>query len=104
MISRSEWMSKNDSPGGVRRGIISMDVAMKYEAYITYLNFLEEMKDIPLDGKLRSKNRRALLMTSQKLGVNESTAWKYLSFFDYVSPTPEELQIYKTRTHWNFIK
>ena len=103
MISRFEYMIKNGRDG-IRLGIIQVDLAIKYEAYITYLEFMEELKDTPLEGKRTSKRRRALQMTAEKLNISEHTVWKHMSFFDYIAPTTDELAMYKNTTRWTFVK
>ena len=99
MISRFDWMIKNDSATGVRLGTITMDVAIKYEAYITYLDFMEELNGLP-QYKRRAK---AITLTAKKFNTHYSTIWRYLSFFDYVSPTSEEITMYKNQTRWSLL-
>lgn len=97
MKSRFEFMIKNGKEG-LRLGIIPMDLAIKYEAYITYLEFMESMKG---DGQSEYKKRAAAVsLTAKKFKISYSTIWRYLAFFDYVTPTKEEITLYKNQTRW----
>lgn len=90
-MSRLEWMAKYGKEG-VRLGIIQIDWAIKLDAYII---FLELIKKYP-----RSE---AVILTAQQLGVNRSTVWRYLSAFDYVTPTAEEITLLKNHTRWTVL-
>ena len=100
MISRLEWMIKHGREG-VRLGIIQIDWAVKYDAYLTYLEFYESLKNENFKGK-KSRRSQAILLTADKLRIGQSTVWRYLAAFDYVSPTPEEMKYIKAEKRWAF--
>jgi len=91
-MNRLEWMIKNGKEG-VRLGTVQIDWAIKLEAYITYLDFIEK----------KHPRAEAIVLTAQQFGVDRSTVWKYLSAFDYVSPTGEEMILIKNRTRWTVL-
>lgn len=105
-MTRLEWMIRHGKDG-VRLGIVDVDWAIKYETYITYLEFFDQLKssgfiDPPhtgIKGK-RTARSEAIALTSDRLNISLSTVWKHLSAFDYISPTTEEKKIIKTQTHW----
>ena len=101
MISRFEWMTKNDSPAGIRLGLIQVDIAIKYEAYITYLEFMESLNS---EGLSEYKKRaQAVQLTADKFNISYSTIWRYLAFFDYVTPSQEDIKLYKNQTRWTLL-
>lgn len=86
---------------GVRLGIIQIDVAIKYEAYIAYLELMESMKG---NGQSEYRKRAAAVqLTADKFNISYSTIWRYLAFFDYVSPSNEEIKLYKNQTRWTLL-
>ena len=99
-MNRLEWMAKFGREG-VKLGIIQIDWAVKYDAYITYLEFFEELKNEKFTGS-KSRRSQAILLTADKLRVGQSTVWRYLAAFDYVAPTEEEMTFIKREKRWAF--
>ncbi len=99
-MNRFEYMIRNGKEG-VRLGIIQIDLAIKYEAYITYLELMESMKG---NGQSEYKKRAAAVqLTADKFNISYSTIWRYLAFFDYVTPSQEEIKLYKNQTRWTLL-
>ena len=101
-MTRFEYMTRNGKEG-IRLGFIQVDIATKYEAYINFLEFMEEIKDQELPPLKRSKRMHAIQLTAKKMGVHRSTIWKHIAFFDYVTPTQQEMALYKNQTRWNLL-
>lgn len=100
MMTRLEWMIKNGREG-VKLGIIQIDWAVKYEAYVLYLEFFESLKGQHFSGK-QTPRSEALKLTAEKMRVDESTIWRYIAAFDFVAPTSDELTLVKNQRRWTF--
>lgn len=97
-MTRLEWMIKNGRDG-LRLGIIPTEWAVKYEAYITYLEFYESLKNEKFIGS-KSRRSQAILLTADKFRLSSITIWRYLAAFDYVTPSDEEMSFIKNQTRW----